>query len=173
MAKVAFTKLGLSINKDVKEIEWNGQKIEVKQYLPSNEKLELCSRVINQSVDDNNYYNPGRLAIYQEIEILLTYTNINVTDKQREDVCKLFDLFSNGFAQAVYEVIPESEIGAITAIVEATIHNIYEFKNSLLGLLESVATDYSDLDLEADNIRDKLVQGDGINLLKDVMTKLA
>ena len=52
MAKIGFTKLGLSINKEVKEIEWNGQKIEVKQYLPAEDKLELCSRIINESVDD-------------------------------------------------------------------------------------------------------------------------
>ena len=52
MAKVGLTKLGLSVNKDVKHIKWNGQDIEVLQYLPSNEKLELCSKIINDSVDD-------------------------------------------------------------------------------------------------------------------------
>ena len=65
MAKIAFSKLGLSVNKDVEEISWNGQIIEVKQYLPSNEKLEVCSKIINESVDDQNFYNPGRVAIFQ------------------------------------------------------------------------------------------------------------
>lgn len=172
MAKVGLTKLGLSINKEIKEIEWNGQKIEVKQYLPSNDKLELCSRIINESVDDQNFYNPGRVAIFQEIEIILAYTNINVTDKQREDICKLFDMFSNGFVQAVYSAIPESELGAITAIVEATIHNIYEYKNSILGILQAVKDDYSDLNFDAQALQKALNEGEGLGFLKQVMDKL-
>ena len=173
MAKIAFTKLGLSKNSEVKEIEWNGQKIEVKQYLPSNEKLELCSKIINESVDDQNFYNPGRVAIYQAIETLIAYANINITDKQKEDPCKLFDLLqSSGLANEIYAVIPETEIGAITAIVEATIHNLYEYKNSVLGVLDAIQQDYSDLDLDMGTITSKLNNGDGISFLKDVMTKL-
>ena len=47
MAKVAFSKLGVKTNQEVKTITWNDQTIEVKQYLPVNNKLELASRVIN------------------------------------------------------------------------------------------------------------------------------
>ena len=39
MAKVSLTKLGLKVNQDAKSIEFNEQIIEVKQYLPINEKL--------------------------------------------------------------------------------------------------------------------------------------
>lgn len=173
MAKVGLSKLGLSVNKDVKEISWNGQIIEVKQYLPSNDKLEVCSKIINESVDDQNFYNPGRVAIFQAIETLLAYTNINVTDKQKEDPCKLFDLLhSSGLAAVIYAAIPENELGAIQSIVEATIHNIYEYKNSVLGILENVSTDYSNLNLDAQKIQQQLSEGKGIELLKDVLTKL-
>ena len=172
MAKIGLTKLGLTKNTEVKHIEFNGQDIEVKQYLPAEDKLELCSKIINESVDDQNFYNPGRVAIFQAIETLIAYTNINVTEKQREDPCKLFDLLHNGFAQVVYEAIPENEIGAITSIVEATIHNIYEYKNSVMGILEAVSTDYSYLDLNAQKIQQTLNNGEGIELLKDVMNKL-
>ena len=41
MAKVAFSKLGLKINNDVKTVVFNEQTIEVKQYLPIEEKLNL------------------------------------------------------------------------------------------------------------------------------------
>ena len=173
MAKIAFSKLGLSVNKDVEEVSWNDQIIEVKQYLPSNEKLELCSKIINDSVDDQNFYNPGRVAIYQAIETILAYTNINVTDKQKEDPCKLFDLLhSSGLAAQIYAAIPENELGAIQSIVEATIHNIYEYKNSIMGILENVSTDYSNLNLDAQEIQKTLTNSNGIELLKDVLTKL-
>jgi hypothetical protein len=39
MAKVAFNKLGLKMNQETKNIVFNGQSIEIKQYLPINEKL--------------------------------------------------------------------------------------------------------------------------------------
>lgn len=173
MAKVGLSKLGLSVNKEVQEISWNGQIIEVKQYLPSNEKLEVCSKIINESVDDQNFYNPGRVAIFQAIETLLAYTNINVTDKQKEDPCKLFDLLhSSGLAAVIYAAIPENELGAIQSIVEATIHNIYEYKNSALGILQAVENDYSDLNTEVEDVQAKLTNGTGVAFLKEVMDKL-
>lgn len=173
MAKIGFTKLGLSKDAPINKVDWNGQVIEVKTYLPSQEKLELCSRIINNSVDNQNFYNPGRLAIFQAIEVIAAYTNINITEKQKEDPYKLFDLLhASGLATKIYNAIPENEIGAITSIVEATIHNIYEYKNSILGILDTVSTDYSNLDLDAQKIQKELADGNGIELLKDVVTKL-
>jgi hypothetical protein len=58
MAKVSFTKLGLKANQEIKTFNFNEQIIEVKQYLPVNEKLTLISNVINQSIDENNFNNP-------------------------------------------------------------------------------------------------------------------
>lgn len=173
MAKIGLTKLGLSVNKNVEEISWNGQIIEVKQYLPSHEKLELCSLIINESVDDQGYYNPGRVAIFQAIETILAYTNISATEKQKEDPCKLFDLLhSSGLAEQVYMRIPENELGAIQSIVEATIHNIYEYKNSAMGILQLVAQDYGNLSLDADVIKNALGNKENIEFLQNVMTKL-
>jgi len=61
MAKVALTKLGLKPNSETKIIEWNGQSIEVKQYLPIEETLRLISTILNETVDDNPYYNSCKL----------------------------------------------------------------------------------------------------------------
>jgi hypothetical protein len=43
MAKVSFSKLGLSKNNTIKNFEYNGQNIEVKQYLPINDKATLVA----------------------------------------------------------------------------------------------------------------------------------
>ena len=67
MAKVSFTKLGLTKNSDVSILEWGDQKIEVKDYLPMNEKLELVSTIVNNSIDDNGYYNPMRVKLYMAL----------------------------------------------------------------------------------------------------------
>ena len=49
---------------------------------------------------------------------------------------------------------------------------IYEFKNSAMGILETVSTDYNDLNLDAQNIQKALGNPENLTLLKDVMTKL-
>ena len=58
MAKIAFTKLNLIKDTSVKILDWQNQKIEVKQFLSTKDKLDLISRVINLSVDDHVFYNP-------------------------------------------------------------------------------------------------------------------
>lgn len=173
MAKVGLSKLGLKVDISVTPIKWNGQEIEIKNYLPVQEKLDLCARIINESVDDQSYYNPGRVAVYQVVEIVLAYTNISVTEKQKEDPCKLFDLFtSSGLIGQIYNHISSNELGAITNIVEGTIDNIYKYKNSALGIMQSIVEDYNNLDLEASEIQQKLADKDNLTLLKQVVTKL-
>jgi hypothetical protein len=81
MAKLAFTKLGLSKNQEVKIVEFNGQDIEVKQYLPVNDKFEVIGNIINRSADDNNFANPLKVEIFTALEIISTYTNISFTEK--------------------------------------------------------------------------------------------
>ena len=87
MAKLAFTKLGLKVNDEIKTIEFNEQAVEVKQYLPVNEKLEVIAEVLNNSADDNNFANPVKVDVYTAIAVLEAYTNISFTEKQKENPC--------------------------------------------------------------------------------------
>ena len=173
MAKVPFTKLALSKNSSIKELEWNGQKIEIKQYLPIGEKLDLISRVINLSGDDHVFYNPCKVEIFKLIEVILTYTNINVTEKQSEDVLKLYDLlFSSGLAKAILEAIPIDELNYINESTWATIQEIYRYRDSAMGIMNQIVEDYKDVDLDARKITEQLSNNENLSLIKDVVTKL-
>ena len=86
MAKTTLSKLGLKPNTEIKTITWNDQTIEVKQYLPIKDKIELISDICNASTDDNHYINYVRVNIYAQVYTYLAYTNITVTDKQKEDI---------------------------------------------------------------------------------------
>ena len=154
MAKVSLTKLGLKVNQDVKNIEFNEQIIEVKQYLPINEKLELISSVINSSADENNFSNPVKENVFLTLEILYHYTNINFTDKQKEDPVKLYDLVvSSGLVNKVTDLIPEEELDEVINGVAQSVKAIYAYRNSALGILESISQDYSSLNLDATEIQ--------------------
>jgi len=81
MAKVAFTKLNLIKNTSIKILDWKDVKIEIKQFLPTSEKLDLISKIINMSIDDHVFCNPCKINIFENLEIIFNYTNINVTEK--------------------------------------------------------------------------------------------
>ena len=173
MAKIPFSKLSLSKNTSVKEVEWKDQKIEIKQYLPVAEKLDLISRIINYSADDHVFYNPCKVQIFETIEIILAYTNINITEKQQEDILKLYDLFiSSGFADKIKEIIPDEELNYIDDSIWATIKEIYRYRDSFMGVMEQTQADYKNLDGMVGEIEDKISNADNLTLLKDVVTKL-
>ena len=173
MAKVSFTKLGLKKNEEVGILHINEQDIEVKQYLPINEKLELISSVINSAADENNFSNPVKENVFLTLEILYHYTNINFTDKQKEDPVKLYDLVvSSGLVNKVTDLIPEEELDEVINGVAQSVKAIYAYRNSVLGILESISQDYSALNLDATEIQQKLADPDNMAFLKQVLTKL-
>ena len=174
MAKLPFTKLGLKKNQEIKTLTWNEQVIEIKQYLPMQEKLQLMSKVINLSHDkDSNYSNPIKVDIYTKLNIIENYTNITFTDKQKEDVCKLYDLFKeSGLMEEIFNAIPEQEIMEIENSIKKAIKSIYAYQNSVMGILDNVSSDYSNLSLDALNIQEALGDPNNLTLLKQVIDKL-
>ena len=115
MAKTTLSKLGLKPNTEIKTITWNDQTIEVKQYLPIKDKIELISNICNASTDDNHYINYVRVNIYAQVYTYLAYTNITITDKQKEDIFKLYDMFAGGLGDELQVTIPHAELDFINS----------------------------------------------------------
>lgn len=174
MAKVAFTKLGLVKNQEIKNLKWNEQNIEVKQYLPILEMLDIVASIVNRAHDgESNFSNPIKVDIYTALEILFNYTNINFTDKQKEDVLKLYDLvIGSGLYNEVLKLIPKEEYVRLTKAVNDTITAVYTYQNSVMGILDNISQDYSNLSLDATDIQSKLADPQNMELLKSVLTKL-
>lgn len=173
MAKVTFSKLGLKLNTEEKSFMFNDQEIEVKQYLPINEKMELISTVLNAALEDEKFYNVGKINVYYTLEVVFRYTNVTFTEKQKENVTKLYDMIiSSGFFDAVLEYLPEEELEYIEDTMMDTIKSIYAYNNSALGFLDSIHEDYSDLNLDASELNEKMQNPENLELLKQIVTKL-
>lgn len=171
--KPTFAKMKLTKNIEVKTIEFNGFEIEVKQYLPINDKLALISNVINAAHDENNFSNPVKEDVFGTLEIIYAYTNIGFTDKQKEDPTNLYDIMvSSGLADAVIQTIPKVEYDSIVNGINQCTQAIYAYKNSVLGILESISMDYSNLDFDISNMTQQIQNPDNLALLKDILTKL-
>lgn len=173
MAKLTFSKLALKKQDEIKIVKYNEHEIEVKQYLPVNDKLNLIARVIMGAHDENNFPNPIKIKVIRSIEIIMAYTNITFTDKQKEDIAKLFDLMEeNGLLDIIISAIPKAEYDFIIDGINKTVDAIYTYQNSVLGILESISQDYSNLDLDIEKLQDKISNPENLALLKDIITKL-
>lgn len=173
MAKIGFTKLSLKRKNEVKTITINNNQIEIKQYLPVNEKLDLIARVINGAHDQNNFPNPIKIEVIGTLEMIMVYTNISFTEKQKEDIPKLYDLLEeNGVIKDIISQIPEDEYNFIIDGINKTVDAVYTYNNSILGILESVSQDYSNLDFDIQKLQNDIANPENLKLVKEVLTKL-
>lgn len=173
MAKIGFTKLSLKRKNEVKTITINNNQIEIKQYLPVNEKLDLIARVINGAHDQNNFPNPIKIEVIGTLEMIMAYTNISFTEKQKEDIPKLYDLLEeNGVIKDIISQIPEDEYNFIIDGINKTVDAVYTYNNSVLGILESISQDYSNLDFDIQKLQNDIANPKNLKLVKEVLTKL-
>ena len=174
MANLAFSKLGLKKNQEEIILKFNECNIEVKSYLPIMDKLTIITNVINNCVHpDMNYMNPLETDMWFEMEVVEKYTNLTFTEKQKEDIGKLYDLIKGcGLMTMIINTIPSEEFNELRDAVRRTVNAIYNYRNSALGILETVSQDYKNLDYNATEIQSKLADPNNMTLLKDVLTKL-
>ena len=64
MAKVSYANMKLKMNESTKEVQLGEAKIEVKQYLPVEEKYSFLNIVLQNSLE-NDIYNPVKV---EEVE---------------------------------------------------------------------------------------------------------
>ena len=174
MAKVSFTKLKCKVETSIAHVEWEDETIEVKQYLPIQEKLALIGRVITQAHEqDENYSNPVKVDVFRELEMIFAYTNISFTDKQKEDLPKLYDMiYCSGLLKAIKDAIPIEEISDIMFGIENSIEAVYKYQNSVLGILDTIKTDYKNMDLDINKLKEGIADPELLDLVNGIITNL-
>lgn len=172
MANVAFNKLGLKKKEEVKKIIFNEQEIEVKQYLPIQDKLNIIFNAISKTEDENRFFNPVKLECYCTLEIIYAYTNIKFTDKQLEDEGKLFDLMEeNELINLIFSAIPEDETDFIMDSCERAAEAIYTYNNSAVGIIEALKDNAEDLNLDINNIINTINDPKALEFVKNLVNK--
>jgi hypothetical protein len=174
MAKVPFTKLKCKINIDEVPVQIGEETIAVKQYLPIQEKLELIGNVVMAAHEqDENYSNPVKANVYRDLEVVFAYTNINFTDKQKEDLPKLYDMLkSSGVLEDIIKAIPVVEYDDICAGVWQSINSIYAYQNSVLGILDTIKTDYNNMKLDIDSLNHAITDPETLEFVKALLTNV-
>ena len=141
MSKVSYTNLKLKINNSVETFDFNGQNIEVKQYLAAEDKYDLIMITLQKSEEDG-IYNPFKLDLYFHLHLVFMYTNLSFTERQKDNELKLYDtLKSNGFIDLMLEYIPTTEYNDLITFMEEIKHDILEYTNTAGAVLQKVIND--------------------------------
>ena len=107
------------------------------------------------------------------LRVIDYYTNLSITEKQRENEIKLYDDFiSSGFYGKVFEAIPEDEIGFVYNTLYDSIDQIYKYQNSAYGILDSMNKDYDNLDFDIKKLMEGIQNKEGVEFLDKVIDKL-
>lgn len=142
----------------------------VKQYLPIEQKMALIGNIVNNSADDNNYYNPIRLDMYTVIGIVGLYTDIDLEDTTISQVYDI--LMESGLWENILDTIPASEIEYIKTNTRKVLDNIYAYKNSIYGVIEGFNNSADNLKLDSEEIQKNLSDPENLKLVKEILTKM-
>jgi len=141
MSKITYASLKLKQKEEIKTINIEGNSIEVKQYLPISDKIDLVDITLQKSKEDN-LYNPLKVNMYFHLNLIYLYTNITFTDKQREDEEKLYDVLdSNGIINEVVAAIPENEYTDLLNKTAEKIDNELKYNTTAAAIVSKFIND--------------------------------
>lgn len=141
MGKITFASLKLKMKEEVKTIDFNESKIEVKQYLPIKDKIDLVDITLQKSREDR-LYNPLKVNMYFYLNLIYLYTNISFTEKQRDDEEKLYDLLdSNGLIDLIVSNIPELEYNDLLNKTIEKIENELQYNTTAAAIISKLIND--------------------------------
>ena len=174
MAKVSFNKLGLKIDNSEIPVQIGEETVAVRQYLPIEDKLDLIAKILELAHDtENNFANPVKTDVYMDMCVIEAYTNISFTEKQKDNVPDLYDKFvCSGAWATIKQAIPNEEYEMINYGVYATNDAFYKYRNSVLGILDTIKQDYGELDLNVMDIKEKLNDPQILGVINSLLTKI-
>ncbi len=174
MAKVSLAKITPIKKLDKVIIKINDEDVEVIQYLPVAEKADLSERVVNAAIDpENGILSTSRRDVYSVLEIVRTYTNINITDKMMEEAPKTYDLLVlNDVFHQIVEAIPKKEYGELFHRINDDCENVQKYLESFKGIMKSINQDYSNTEMDVDKIMNELKDPEAYGLLRDILDKI-
>lgn len=157
MSKITYSSLKLKINEDIKEIDFNNNKIEIKQYLSISDKIDLVDITLQKS-KENKIYNPLKVNMYFHLHLVYLYSNISFTDKQKEDEEKLFDVLeSSGLIDKIIEAIPEREYTELLKMTNDKIETELKYCTTAAAIIENII---HDLPLQAERLTEVMKEID-------------
>ena len=127
------------ITNEPKTLLYNRKSIEVKQYLPLADKMNILEMVI-QTADVGTILNTLVVDAVFEVYLLFKYTDIEFTDEEKKDILNIYDVLENtGLIEEVIKTIPESEYEMLRSNLELMIEDYKDYRNSAKGCVDAIS----------------------------------
>ena len=137
-----YSDLNLRVNKETAIIKINDNtEIEVLQYLPIEDKIDLIQIALQKSLE-NGIYNEVKLDMYFNLYIVYMYSNLEFTDEEKEDEFKLYnELQSNNIIAHVIAGMDEGEYDCLLDYLKTMQEANEMYRSSAAALLQSFIQD--------------------------------
>ena len=151
-------------------INFNDIEITVKKSLSVDEKMKLASYVLAETEDDRmSYFHPIRFRVAFVNAVLEFYTDIELPEETT--TAEIYDFaIESGLMDLIDSVIGD-ELETLFDRISETAREIYTYKNSLVGVMEKVTTDYGALSFDSEQIRENLSNPENLELLRNIMDR--
>lgn len=121
-------------------INFQQKEIQVKQYLPISDKIDLV-QVALQKAQEDGIYNDMKLEVYFHMNIIYLYTNIEFSEEDREDEFVLYDKFeSSGLLDEIVAAIG-GEYDTLYDYVTIMKKEKLDYSNTAAAVLRSIIQD--------------------------------
>lgn len=139
MAKISFNKLNLNKDSNIKTININDCEVEVKTYLPIEDKMSLIELVVQESME-YGFINPLRLEKWFNLYFVYKYTNISFSDAQRKDENALYDILEKNevFDKVIQAASDDYE--NLFEKCEEYLEKYERYQNSFYGMASKIVT---------------------------------
>lgn len=150
-----YSDLNLKIKKDTAIAKMaDGKEVEVLQYLPMEDKIDLIQIALQKS-KENGIYNELKLEMYFNLYIVYMYTNLEFTDEEKADEFKLYDeLQSNDIIVRVIGAMDEDEYDNLVTYLKDMRKDYDTYNTSAAALLQAFIQDMPKNAAAAANIVD-------------------
>lgn len=119
----------------------NGKEVEVLQYLPIKDKIDLIEIALQKS-RENGVFNEMKLEMYFNLYLIEMYTNLEFTDEEKMNETLLYDeLESNHVITDIIAAMNSEEYSDLISFLDMTRNNLTEYYNSVPALLQTFIED--------------------------------
>lgn len=134
-----FKDFKINADAGVKEITWNGNTIQVKQYLPSADKSSIIQCAI-QEADRGTVLDTYALEVLFDLYTVFKYTDIEFDDEDRADLYALYDkLEVSGCIDAIVDAIPDDEYEILQSNFEKIVEEYLSYRDSARAVVEQLS----------------------------------
>lgn len=141
MAEIKYSDLKLKTDNSIKIFKWNGKDIELKNYIPIEDKYDIVMISLQKAFEDG-IYNSIKLDMYFHLNLIYMYSNIVFTDVEREDESKLYDeMQSSGFIDEFLKNINAKEYKELQETVEEIGGLRMKYNSTAASVIRSLIND--------------------------------